>query len=324
MCISATVQICLHVCLYMCMSICLCVCLSCMSCTVCTVGIFGEGARQLWDKPCKCVVWETRVNDNEWMTMFPIIRRMCVFLVELLVRAVGCNFLQQKRVEKPRWMRHCTPRKELQLNYFYLNWMQIPDGSDVQLWVSLNPTQVAETHKGAERRLLSSLGTCPGTTTYHKSWEHVPMISHVSVEVPSDWRTDSGHFRTQKMWSWPKSDFTCFHPRCYFSVSSTTIVKKSTQGGWRKTCCSLLSWCKLEPKIGLTMINIVLLCTIHYYLLFAHPQITTLRHMIRIWTRNEQQKWSKMAGVPLLLASKKLLASLPFLTKIYHNYSQLI
>ena len=158
---------------------------------------------------------------------------------------------------------YSSEKTAIELFLFEL-WMQIPDDSDVQPWVSLNPTQVAETHKGAERRLLSSLGTCPGTTTYHKSWEHVPMISHVSVEVPSDWRTDSGHFRTQKMWSWPKSDFTCFHPRCYFSVSSTTIVKKSTQGGWRKTCCSLLSWCKLEPKIGLTMINIVLFIIIYY------------------------------------------------------------
>ena len=141
-------------------------------------------------------------------------------------------------------------------------------------------TQVAETHKGAERPLLSSLGTCPGITTYHvsvepgkpfnsKSWEHVPMFLWNAMDqylqVPflgwwtsiyqlfwgspgvqgfdpspcirwsSQWlfRTDSGHFRTQKMWSWPKSDFTCFHPRCYFSVSSTSIVKKRTQGGWR-------------------------------------------------------------------------------------------
>ena len=271
-----------------------------------------------------------RVNDNEWMTIFPIIRRMCVFLVELLVRAVGCNFLQQKRVEKPRWMRHCTLRKELQLNYFYLNYgcrsLMAPMFNCGFRWTRRRWQKRTRAQKdvcwAAWARVLAPQHTTvePGKPFNSKLWEHVPMISHVSVEVPSDWRTDSGHFRTQKMWSWPKSDFTCFHPRCYFSVSSTTIVKKSTQGGWRL----LLFTPFMVQTRAQNWINHDKHSTIHYYLLFAHPQITTLRHMIRIWTRNEQQKWSKMAGVPLLLASKKLLASLPFLTKIYHNYSQLI
>jgi hypothetical protein len=76
----------------------------------------------------------------------------------------------------------------------------------------------------------------------------------------------------------PKSDFTCFHPRCYFSVSSTTIVKKSTQGGWRL----LLFTPFMVQTRAQNWINHDKHSTIHYYLLFAHPQITTLRHMIRI------------------------------------------
>ena len=59
-------------------------------------SLFGEGPRQLWDKLCKCQVWEMQrewewMNDNERMTIFPS-TDLCLF-GELLVRAVGVPFL---------------------------------------------------------------------------------------------------------------------------------------------------------------------------------------------------------------------------------------
>ena len=216
-----------------------------------------------------------RVNDNEWMTIFPIIRRMCVFLVELLVRAVWVQFFAAETGRKTSVNEalYSSERTAVELFLFEL-WMQIPDGSDVQLWVSLNPTQVAETHKGAERRLLSSLGTCPGTTTYHcGTWEAFQF---------QVMRTCSHDFPCIR-WSsqWLKNGFRTFQDSknvivTYLSQISPAFIRAVTSvfhplPSWKKVpraagdcCCSLLSWCKLEPKIGLTMINIVLFIIIYY------------------------------------------------------------
>lgn len=267
---------CKYVCMSVCMSVCLYVCTCvCHVCHVCTVGIFGEGPRQLWDKPCKCEVWEMQ-SEWQWMndnfSYHPTYVRLSCWTLSSgsWVQFFAAETGRKTSVNEALYS---SERTAVELFLFEL-WMQIPDGSDVQLWVSLNPTQVAETHKGAERRLLSSLGTCPGTTTYHcGTWEAFQF---------QVMRTCSHDFPCIR-WSsqWLKNGFRTFQDSknvivTYLSQISPAFIRAVTSvfhplPSWKKVpraagdcCCSLLSWCKLEPKIGLTMINIVLFIIIYY------------------------------------------------------------
>ena len=205
-----------------------------------------------------------RVNDNEWMTMFPIIRRMCVFLVELLVRAVGCNFLQQKRVEKPRWMRHCTLRKKLQLNYFYLNYgcrsLMTPMFNRGFRWTRRRWQKRTRAQKDVCWAAWARVLAPQHTTSHENMFPWFPMYPLKFPVTEERIQDISGLKKCDR-------DLSQISPAFIRAVTSVFHPLPS----WKRVpraagdcCCSLLSWCKLEPKIGLTMINIVLFIIIYY------------------------------------------------------------